>query len=58
MVVLGAVAVATILPVLFFLVFIIGIPLTGLTIFLVQNGKLIAILVAVLIVFMLVTRKK
>ncbi len=58
MVILGAVAVATILPVLFFLVFILGIPLTGLTIFLVQNGKLIAILVAVLIVFMLVRGKK
>ncbi len=58
MVVLGAVAVATILPVLFFLVFILGIPLTGLTIFLVQNGKLIAILVAVLIVYLLATRKK
>ena len=58
MVILGAVAVVTILPVLFFLVFILGIPLTGLTIFLVQNGKLIAILVSVLIVYLLVTRKK
>lgn len=55
---LGVAAIAALIPVLFFLVIVLGIPLTGLTIFLVQNGKLIAIVVGIFLVFKLVTSKK
>ena len=49
---------AAFIPVIFFAVFVLGIPLTGITIFLVQNGKLLAILLALLIAFNLFKGKK
>ena len=54
---LGAVAVSALVPVLLVLLFVVGIPLTGITIFIVQNGKLLAILLALLIAFNLFKKK-
>ena len=54
---LGVAAVTVLIPVLILLVIIFGIPLTGLTIFLVKNGKLLAIIFGLVFAVMLLKRK-
>ena len=46
---LGVAAITALVPVLFFLVIVLGIPIAGITIFIVQNGKLLAIVVGLII---------
>ena len=46
---LGVAAIADLVLVLFFLIIVLGIPITGLTIFIVQNGKLLTIVVGLII---------
>lgn len=53
---LGVAAIAALIPVLLFLVLAVGIPLTGITIFIVQNGKLIGILVGLILGVSIVTK--
>ena len=57
MVFLGVAAVAALVPVLIVLLVIFGIPLTGLTIWIVQNGKLLAIVTGIIIAFMIIRKK-